>query len=234
MKYIISEEIFEKYPQLKIGVVTGRGLNIKEKDEKLENLKKENIKLFLNRMSGKELAQEPNILAWRETYKSFGVKPKRHSPTAEALLKRVIKGDVFPVVNTAVDSYLAVELLTLLPIGGYDLSKVEGDITLRLSYGEEKFLPIGASQEEFTEKGEVVYSDNNNILTRRWNYRDADHSKITTDTKDIILISEAAYDTIQYEDLQNTVEKIAQYEKMFCEGTYDCFFLDSKNRYIEI
>jgi DNA/RNA-binding domain of Phe-tRNA-synthetase-like protein len=233
MKYIIEKELFEKYPNLRIGVVVGRNLEIVYNKPELISLKNENVEKFLNYMVGKEILNEPNIEAWRETYRSFGVKPKKHQPTAEALLRRILKGESLPNVNTAVDAYLAVELLYLLPIGGYDLSKIDGDIILRISHGNEVFRPIGSDNDEMTEEGEVIYSDNVNVLTRRWNYRDADHSKITTETHDIILASEATYDTIKTEDVTNTINKIVEYESKFCGGTYETFFLDKNTPVIE-
>jgi DNA/RNA-binding domain of Phe-tRNA-synthetase-like protein len=233
MKYIVEKELFEKYPNLRIGVVVGRNLEIVYNKPELINLKNENVDKFLNYMEGKEILNELNIEAWRETYRSFGVKPKKHQPTAEALLRRILKGESLPNVNTAVDAYLAVELLYLLPIGGYDLSKIDGDIILRISQGNEAFRPIGSDNDEMTESGEVIYSDSANVLTRRWNYRDADHSKITTETRDIILASEATYDTIKTEDVTNTINRIVEYESKFCGGTYETFFLDKNTPVIE-
>ena len=233
MKYIIEKELFEKYPGLRIGVVVGKNLEIVYNKPELIALKSENVEKFLNYMDGKEILNEPNIEAWRETYRSFGVKPKKHQPTAEALLRRILKGEDLPNVNTAVDAYLAVELLYLLPIGGYDLSKIDGDIILRISQGKETFCPIGSANDEMTEQGEVIYADNSNVLTRRWNYRDADHSKITTETRDIILASEATYDMIKTEDVTNTINRIVEYESKFCGGTYETFFLDKNTPMIE-
>jgi DNA/RNA-binding domain of Phe-tRNA-synthetase-like protein len=233
MKYIITKEIFDKYPDLRIGVVVGKNLEIANSHIDLEVIKNDNVGKFRCYMKGKDILNEPNIEAWRETYRSFGVKPKKHQPTTESLLRRIIKGDSLPIINTSVDAYLAVELLYLLPIGGYDLSRIDGDILLRFSQGGDIFHPIGSIDEEITENGEVIYTDCSRVLTRRWNYRDSDYSKITTKTNNIILACEATYNTIKTEDVTNTISKIIEYESEFCGGQYESFFLDINTPIVE-
>jgi DNA/RNA-binding domain of Phe-tRNA-synthetase-like protein len=235
MIYKIESEVFDMFPELRIGVVVGQNISIEKENDELRKLIHQNVQKFLDVYSMKDIIEHPNIASWRETYKKFGVKPKKHTPTAEALLRRVLKGEhPFPNINTAVDSYLAVELLYLLPIGGYDLSKIEGDIILRISKGDEIFYPIGGGDPSRTKAGEVIYSDNHNVLTQRWNYRDAEHSKISTSTKDLILATEAAYYTIKDEDIKGTVDTIVEYERKFCGGNYKTFFLDINNREVNV
>ena len=234
MRFKIHSQIFDVFPELRIGVVVGENLTIEKDKEELRHLIRQNVKKFLDEYQTKNIRENPNIAAWRETYKAFGIKPKKHTPTAEALLSRVLKGHSFPNINTAVDAYLAVELLYLLPIGGYDLSRVNGDIALRFSEGDEIFYPLGGGEPTRTKAGEVVYSDNRNILTQRWNYRDAEHSKITTDSRVILLAVEAAFRTIKDEDIKGTVNAIVEYEKKFCGGNYKTFFLDIKNSEVEV
>jgi DNA/RNA-binding domain of Phe-tRNA-synthetase-like protein len=234
MKYIIDRSVADKYPEIRVGVLVGRGLTVAKDSDDLRRLIKENIQGFLNRFQGDDFLQHPNILAWRETYASFGAKPKKYRPTAEALLRRVVKDGVFPNINTAVDAYLAVEVVYLLPIGGYDLAKVEGDIVLRMSEGGQVFYPLGGGEPEHTDEGEVIYSDAKSVLTRRWNYRDADHTKITENSKDIILASEAAYCSISADDLEGTVKRMVEYESRFCGGLFSTHFLDASVREIEI
>jgi len=229
MKFIVKKEIFDIFPALKIGVVVGRRLTIRKKSKELEMLVKSNVEKLREKVGDKNLIDFNNIGAWRETYRKFGVSPKKYKPTAEAFLGRIIKRHSFPNINTAVDAYLAAELLYMLPIGGYDLEKITGDIVLRVSRGQESFLPIGGENTELTLPGEIIYADDRIVLTRNWNYRDSDHTKITEDSKDIILASEAALGDIDPGDLTRTIDTIAQYEFAFCQGQYNTYFLDKEN-----
>ncbi|NIM16725.1 MAG: hypothetical protein GTO45_32445 [Candidatus Aminicenantes bacterium] len=230
MKFIVKDEIFDIFPNLKIGLVVGRGLTIRKQAKELQTLIKSNVDSLLERVGSRNLTDFSNIRAWRETYRKFGASPKKYRPTAEAFLRRILKGHPFPNINTAVDAYLAVELLSMLPIGGYDLNNITGDIQLRISQGGEVFFPIGGENidPEYTVPGEIIYADNKIVLTRNWNYRDSDLTKITEDSTEIILASEAALDDINAEDVSGTVNKIVEYETAACQGEYYTYLLDKK------
>lgn len=230
MKLIITKEIAEKYPHLRIGVLLGKGLLIQKKMDELEKLKQQKAADFRQKYNSDTLLSNPNISAWREIYRSFGVKPKRYKPTAEALLRRLIKGEEIPTINTAVDSYLVVEVEYLLPVGGYDLDKVSGNIKLRISPGEEPFQPLGnINQEETTNKGEVIYSDNKQVLTRKWNFRDCNSTKITLHTKTIGLFIEGAEKDIETKTINKSLEKLQEYIKNFCGGETKIFIADVRD-----
>jgi DNA/RNA-binding domain of Phe-tRNA-synthetase-like protein len=234
MRFIIRQDVFELFPGLKIGVVVGRGLTIGKRSRDQEALIEANIKKLIEKTADRELADFENIRAWRDTYRTFGVNPKKYKPTAEAFLHRIIKGHPFPGINTAVDAYLAAELVTMLPIGGYDLAAISGDICLRVSPGNELFRPIGGGQDEYTVPGEIVYSDDRIVLTRKWNYRDSDDTKITENSQDIILACEAALPEIDEQDVIRTLDKITEYETRFCQGEYKRHVLDKNHAEVYI
>ena len=219
MKFTVSSEIAEKYSEVRIGIV--KGIDIVPKDGQeyaIEQLKR-NAEVNLRNSEWRTdiLVQHPFIAAWRETYRSFGVNAKRHQPTAESMIRRVLKGETIPTINPVVDIYLAVEVEKFLPIGGYDLDKIAGDITLRFSPGGETFTPIGGG-EEFTNPGEVVYADEKKILTRRWNYRDCEFSKITNESSNIILMIEATSDEIPTPALLAATDLLSERLKLFFDG----------------
>ncbi len=234
MKFEIKQEIFDMFPHLKVGVVVGHGLTIGQRTGALDAVIEENSRQLVERAGTRPLTEFVNIKAWRDTYKKFGVSAKKYKPTAEALLRRVVKGQPFPAINTAVDAYLAVQPLYMLPIGGYDLDSVKGDITLRRSPGNESFFPIGSTEPEYTAEGEIIYADAETVLTRKWNYRDCDHAKITETSGRILLACEASLDCIRQEDLSGTIESIVQYESTFCGGQYKTFFLDGNNPAVQL
>ena len=234
MNFIIESAIFRKFPDLRVGLVLGRGLRVRKRLKELENLIEDNKKKLFERIDSKKLTDFTNIKSWRETYRQLGINTRLFKPTVEKLLRRVIKEHNFPVINTAVNAYLAVELLTMLPIGGYDLAVVDGDIRLRVSKGGELFNPLGGTKMEFTVPDEVVYSDNKTILTRQWNCRDCDRAKITENSTVIFLSSEAALKDISTRDLIETMVKIVEYESAFCQGMYSTFILDEINPEVEI
>lgn len=188
----IEDEILSRFPGIKIGVLTCRGAMVGRGDERLERLKEEAIREAAARFGSRPVAEHPYIGSWRRMYRGFGTKPGDYRPSAEAILRRALKERGLPAINAAVDAYNTVSLRHLIPMGGFDLDRVVGDIRLRLSGGGEKFTPIGAPEAEETYDGEVVYADSARILTRRWNHRDCDETKITEETVNIVLFADGS------------------------------------------
>jgi DNA/RNA-binding domain of Phe-tRNA-synthetase-like protein len=80
--------------------------------------------------------------AARALYRRFGVDPTRYRPSSEALLRRVLRGDPLPRVNSLVDVGNVVSLRLQVPVGLYDLARVEGDLTARLGHDGESYAGI--------------------------------------------------------------------------------------------
>lgn len=218
INFTISEEITESYPYLRIGVIKGVSLLNNEVNGELEQMVRKAENLIRERLTVETITAHPCIKAWRETYSSFGVKPKEYRPTCETLIRRVLKEQQLPTINMIVNCYLLAELEFFLPCGGYDIDKVDGTLCIRYSKGKEEFIPIGAKEVEFTEPGEVVYSDDSKILTRMWNYRDSDLTKITLDTQNVILMVEAPIEDISTKSLKCFLKRLTELLSEFCGG----------------
>jgi DNA/RNA-binding domain of Phe-tRNA-synthetase-like protein len=225
----VSEEMAQRYPDLRISFITVRGMdNTGESPELVAELREAEAAFRTRVPDANALGEDPRIKAWQEAYQSFKVNPKKFRPSAEALLRRVVKGDPVPWISKAVNAYLLAELSYLLPVGGYDVKGVNGDVTLRLSPGNESFTAIGAAQAETTDAGEVVYADDAKVLTRRWNFRDCDQAKVETASRDIALFVEAPSATVRTEDLVGLVELIGQKIQRYCGGTIRTGLLDAR------
>jgi DNA/RNA-binding domain of Phe-tRNA-synthetase-like protein len=235
MELIISEAIRTQFPDLRIGIVVAHSIDNTHYSEALVSAVNLTFTSFADKFESLEVfEEEKNIKIWRDVYRSFGTNPKKKTPTAEALLSRVIKSRFVPHISPAVDSYLMAETLHALPIGGYDLEKVEGDIVLRLSSDQESFLGIGGSNEETLSAGEVVYADATRILTRRWNYKDCDHAKVADATKSIALFVEGPKKEISDSEISQTAEAMAANLHKYCGATVKTLFLSSRANRIQL
>ena len=87
-----------------------------------------------------------------------------------------------------ITNYLS--LLHLVPMGGDDLTPVEGDIVLRFARGDEPFSPLGSGERQTARQGEVIYADDKDVLCRRWNWRESEKTKMTDATRDVLLVAE--------------------------------------------
>lgn len=233
MNFNIDASVTNQFPELRIGVLVAHGIKNKLEKEFLEAEKREEERLVRTQYDIENLLKHPFVLIWREVYRNIGFNPKKKTPTAEALLSRIIKGGNIPRISTLVDSYLIAEVKFLLPFGGYDLDKINGDIALRLSKGKESFRPLGGNIDEYTNTNEVIYSDDEKVLTRIWNYKDCEYSKITLESQNIILLTEAPSYTIGTEHILHSLTHLKHLIERFCGGEIRTFLVEvsKKSKY---
>jgi len=72
-------------------------------------------------------------------------------------------------------------------MGGHDLDTLEGNIYLRFAEGWEPFTPMGGGETVVVPKGELVYRDDREVLTRNWVWRQCEKDKATEQTKNIFI-----------------------------------------------
>ncbi|MBU0753992.1 MAG: hypothetical protein KJ645_02560 [Planctomycetes bacterium] len=95
---------------------------------------------------GLQPSEIPGLKAARTLYRSIGVDPTRMRPASEALMRRVLKGDSLPKINSAVDAMNLVSLRHMIPVGLYDFAKIHGGIELRLGKEGEQYGRIGSGE----------------------------------------------------------------------------------------
>jgi len=74
----------------------------------------------------------PDTASARILYRRFGIDPTKTRPSSEALLRRALRGDPFPRINSLVDVANVMSLLAQSPVGLYDLDRVQGPLTIRV------------------------------------------------------------------------------------------------------
>ncbi len=87
--------------------------------------------------------EAPQIVATRAAYKALGKDPARYRGSAEALLRRITSGKGFPHINNVVDINNLVSVESRMPIGLYDMSKIEGNVVFRIGRAGETYKGIG-------------------------------------------------------------------------------------------
>jgi len=226
MRFRVSPDMAVRYPQLRIGYLVALGVDNSRYPAALAALTAHAAKEALVRFPGRTLPDHPHIRAWRAVYESFGCSWSKHPPTVESLLRRLATSKELPNVNAVVDSYLVAESEHVLPVGGYDIDHLVGDVVLRLSDGNEEFVPLSSQTTQLTLPGEVVYCDSEGILTRRWNHKDCERTRITTHTRRVVLFSEAPVSSIETPALQAVIERTAALMRESCGGEITTAILD--------
>jgi DNA/RNA-binding domain of Phe-tRNA-synthetase-like protein len=133
----------------------------------------------------------PHVVAWRETYKAFGAKPKKTMNSLEALLRRVENG--LPRVNRLTDIYNAISIKHQIPLGGEDLDKYQGAPFLIRAKGDEKFITKSGGEEvtDHPKPGEVVWCDDAGVTCRLWNWRQCSRTALSDATTNVLFIMDA-------------------------------------------
>jgi lysyl-tRNA synthetase class 2 len=186
-KIIIDKEIFNRFPGFNRGIIVIDNLVNKNADADIEKMLNEEMKKRAG--EGEQILQSEFIKAWDDIYIQFGTNPNKFPPSIKSLLKRVSKGGTIPFINSVVALFNIISLKYLIPCGGDDVETIKGDLKLGIAMGEENFTSIGSTELEHPEVGEIIYFDtaSQNVMCRRWNWRNGDFSKITTETKKIVI-----------------------------------------------
>lgn len=224
----VAPEIFQKFPDALIGVVAFSGVdNAGESAEVTAALRAEEDRAAAA-FGGVSIPDHPRIAPWRAAYRAFGAKPKDHPSSIENLVRRAAKGQRLPHVSTLVDLYNAVSLRHLVPVGGEDLASVEGDVELAFAGENEPPVRLLGEPPELArppKPGEVIYRDAVGALCRRWNWKEADRTKLTEATRDGFLVVEALPPVMRAE-LVAALTDLAEMVRGHCGGTVRTAILD--------
>jgi DNA/RNA-binding domain of Phe-tRNA-synthetase-like protein len=218
MTFRIDEAVFEKFSGLTIGVVVATGIDNRRSREQAAAFLEAQIDDVCRVWSIERLDADRRIAAWRDAYRAFGAKPKKHRSSIENMLRMILDGAEVPSINVAVDVYNAISLEHCVPVGGDDLDHVAADIRLTFATGDERFVPLNGSEVVSPKPGEVIYRDDEDVLCRRWNWRECDKSKMTEDSTNLCLVVEGL-PPITADDVSRTANELAETIKAYCGGS---------------
>jgi len=216
VRLIIDHALHSEFPGLAAVIFTINGVCVEKSSEELERFKSESCQRFRSIYNLETLKDVPALRTYRDFFWRVGIDPTKTRPASEALLRRVLQGKDLPRINTLVDSYNIASMETHVPLAVFDAAKVEGDMVMRMAVAGEKFLGIGMTAEETLTGKEVVVRDDR-MLIAIYPYRDADLSKVSTETKDV-LIMVCGVPGIDLSLLGEARKLSAEYITRFCGG----------------
>jgi DNA/RNA-binding domain of Phe-tRNA-synthetase-like protein len=187
MFFSIQKEIFDILPDLIIGMVVAKGVDNTHPSKEIDDLLAKAVEEVKKNFVGDKAQEHPRIKPWRTAFSKLGISGSKFPSSIESMARRILKGDPFPKINPLVDLYNSVSLRFLVPMGGHDLDTLEGNIHLRFTEGWEPFTPMGGGETITMPKGELVYRDDREVLTRNWVWRQCEKDKTTEKTKNIFI-----------------------------------------------
>jgi DNA/RNA-binding domain of Phe-tRNA-synthetase-like protein len=187
MFFSIQKELFDILPDLTIGMVVAKGVDNTRPSQEIDDLLAQAVEEVKKNFIGDKAQEHPRIKPWRTAFTKLGISGSKFPSSIESMARRILKGDPFPKINPLVDLYNSVSLRFLVPMGGHDLDTLEGNIHLRFTEGWEPFTPMGGVETVTVPKGELVYRDDQEVLTRNWVWRQCEKDKATEKTKNVFI-----------------------------------------------
>lgn len=204
------------YPSASVGYAIIHGVTIRKSDSGLEKEKDAVLAQYAD-LTMEKIEAFPEIRSYRNMYKSMGVDLHSRRPSPEALLRRISEGKKLYTVNTCVDAYNVVVMKHRVSLGAFDLDRMELPIALHIAKGGETIDLLGVKDTTTIAKGEVFYADRKGPFNLDYNWRDAERTKITEQTKNIILNVDGVYEVDEKAVARSLREAIKLITK-YCGG----------------
>jgi len=212
----INQDIESSFPKLRVLAFKITGVKIRKRDVELEKFKNELINKVKKQYNLNSLKDVVSFRAYRNFFWKIGVDPTKNRPAAEALIRRILRGENLPCINTLVDAYNLASIKTEIALAAFDTDKLTGNLLMRVAKTGEEFMGIGMNRPMVLQGGEVVVSDEEKLVAI-YPHRDADDTKVTEKTKNVLLLV-CGVPGISEETLQNAAYVAIEFITRFCGG----------------
>lgn len=219
--FSISNSVSEKFPSISVGIAIINGVSITEKNHDLDKERSEFLK-SLDGLTTESLGLEEEIKSYRQIYKETGIDWHSRRPSPEALLRRIALGKGIYSINTCVDAYNLVVMKNRISVGAFDFDHIKFPTVLRFAKPGEKILLLGDEDETEYKDGEIAYFDEKGGYNMDFNYRDAQRTAVTLETKNLYINTEGVYD-ISPQQVEKTLKEACDIIVKYCGGRIEEF-----------
>lgn len=189
-------DVVARFPTIVGGVIHARGVMSGPTRAELADAFRAEQAAVLDRIGATPLSELPTLVAWRRTFRGFGVDPTAYRSAAEALLRRLTKQGSIPSIGALVDLGNMVSIRHGLPVSVMDQRAVTGGTTVRFAVGGERFTDLGSGAQEAPEPGEVIFADEAGLVSaRRWCWRQSAESASGPGTTEVLVTVEGHHPT---------------------------------------
>jgi DNA/RNA-binding domain of Phe-tRNA-synthetase-like protein len=217
MRLKIDSELKTAFLDLTVLAFHINGVKIQKRDTELEKFKVTVTQQIRNEYDLNTVKDHPTFRAYRDFFWSIKIDPTKIRPAAEALIRRILAGKTLPCINTLVDAYNLASIKTRIALATFDADKLEGDLLTRFAKEGEQFSGIGMEKPLILRGGEIVVSDKEKLVAI-YPYRDADNTKVTEKTKNIMMVV-CGVPSVHKQDLEKASDLAQEYVTRFCGGT---------------
>ncbi|MHA2100975.1 MAG: hypothetical protein ACW99A_20060, partial [Candidatus Kariarchaeaceae archaeon] len=148
MEVSISDNSHTEFPSLQIAILKVRNVKYQIDDSKFTQ-EKQKIEEFI-REKYQDVQNLEVIKSYNQFFKKFGkVYPIQYQ------LQSIIDGKGLPSTIKVVEAMFMSELKTMFLTAGHDLDKIEGNLKVEISIGDEKYLKIN-QKDQSLKAGDII------------------------------------------------------------------------------
>jgi len=217
--FSIDGEVAKKYPSINIGIAVIKNINIKKSDPNLVAEIDQFVK-SQSHLSNEVISAYPEVTTYRKLYKEMGIDWHSRRPSPEALLRRISQKKDLYQINTCVDAYNLIVMKNRVSVGAFDYDKFAFPTVMRFPKEGEEILLLGDKESTKFKPTELAYFDENGGYNIDFNYRDAQRTTVTENTKDILLNIDGVYN-ITREKVEQTLKESIEIITKYCGGTVE-------------
>lgn len=212
----VNQEVLD----LGVKIITARisGVSNSESNPDFESYKTSELEMIKNRWLNQKYKDDPILAGFRDLHTKVGRSNRDYVASPEGLRWLLLERGRFPHINTLVDIYNLVSVKTGLALGAHDVDKVQGNITLRLTKGDEIFIPLGKSEAAPIFPGEYGYIDDGNNVICRLEVLQVEPTKVNAASTDVFMIIEGNGNT-EIEYVKKTAQEVCDLVTKYCGGT---------------
>lgn len=175
------------------------------------------LKKYKKRFESENYKADLILQGFRKLHEKVKRSNRKFPASPEELARIFTETGRFPRINLLVDIYNLVSLKTQLALGAHDVSNIKGDITLKLTTGNEKFYPLGSNLLVPVPQGEYSYVDDGDNIICRMEVLQVEPTKITTDTTDVFLIVQGNENT-ENNYIESAAKEVLDLIIKYCGG----------------
>ncbi|WP_110928885.1 B3/B4 domain-containing protein [Bacillus massiliglaciei] len=184
MEISLSENLRNAVPAFKAGIITYNHIEVGPSPQMVKGrLQLFQEALFFD-LQEKPISDFTGIREWRNIFKMAGTDPSRYRPSSEALFRRVKKQNYITPIHSAIDLSNFFSLLYEVPIGIYDINKLNGPLTLKIGEKDEEYSGLNGRINNL--ENMIISADTTGPFGSP--FVDSERTKVTEETKDAIQI----------------------------------------------
>lgn len=233
MRIRLSPEIVSRFQGYRRYVVVALGINNQANEGRAAALLEEQQERVRADLALEQPCAVSRIAAWREAFQELGEDPDVTPPSVQALVEGIRGGRTIGVRSAVVALLNAISLKYLLPCGGDDLDKVEGDLALRPARGDELFVAFDGNRVERPARGEIVLADKRKVLCRRWVWKQGVHTSIDAESLNVA-VNVDVLPAVPEEEGRKAADELAERLRELVGGAVSVHVLDEQRTVIEL